>query len=95
LTYRASESSTADGTYWIARIPRPILLVRDAGEMIVQSFEPFMLLAAARAHGSLVPSITYVLLPNPRGPNPDGHFFGDNREPLASTIIAWLREQNL
>jgi pimeloyl-ACP methyl ester carboxylesterase len=95
LTYRASESSTADGTYWIARIPRPILLVRDEGEIIVQTFEPSMLLAAARAHGSLVPSITYVLLPNPRGPNPDGHFFSDNREPLASTIVAWLREQNL
>jgi hypothetical protein len=95
LTYRASESSTADGTYWIARIPRPVLLVCDAGEMIVQSFEPSMLLAAARAHGSLVPSITYVLLPNPRGPNPDGHFFSDNREPLVSTITAWLREQNL
>ena len=95
LTYRASESSTADGTYWIARIPYPILMVRDKGDMIVQSFEPSMLLAAARALGSLVPSITYVLLPNPRGPNPDRHFFRDNREPLARTIMAWLREQHL
>jgi pimeloyl-ACP methyl ester carboxylesterase len=95
LAYRASESSTADGTYWIARIPLPVLMVRDEGDTIVQSFEPSMLLAAARAHGSLVPGITHVLLPNPRGPNPGGHFFSDNREPLPSTIIAWLREQNL
>ena len=95
LTYRASESSAADGTYWIARLPYPVLMVRDEGDMTVQSFEPYMLLAAARAHGSLVPSIKYVLLPNHRGPNPDGHFFSDNREPLASTIIAWLREQSL
>lgn len=95
LTYRASEFSTADGTYWISRIPRPVLLVRDAGDTIIQAFEPSMLLAAARAHGSLVPSIKYVLLPNPRGPNPDGHFFSDNREPLVQTIMAWLREQNL
>jgi pimeloyl-ACP methyl ester carboxylesterase len=95
LTYRASESSTADGTYWIARIPYPVLLVRDEGDMIVQSFEPYMLLAAARAYGSLVPRIKYVLLPNHRGPNPDGHFFRDNRGPLAGTIIAWLREQRL
>ena len=95
LTYRASESSTADGTYWIARIPYPVLMVRDEGDMIIQSFEPSMLLAVARAHGSLMPSITYVLLSNPRGPNPDGHSFRDNREPLVRTIMAWLREQHL
>jgi hypothetical protein len=29
LTYRDEQASAADGTYWIARIPYPILLLRD------------------------------------------------------------------
>ena len=95
LTYRAEESSTADGTYWIRRIPRPILMVRDGGDTIIQSFEPYTLLSAATARGSLVPSIKYVLLPNPKGANPGGHGFIDNREPLANVIVAWLKEQKL
>ena len=95
LTYRAEGSSTADGTYWIRRIPRPILMVRDDGDAIIQPFEPYMLLSAARAAGSLVPSIEYVLLPNQKGPNPGGHGFSDNQEKLAETIVAWLREHKL
>ena len=39
LTYRSEASSTADGTYWIKRIPRPILMVRDAGDTVIQPFE--------------------------------------------------------
>jgi pimeloyl-ACP methyl ester carboxylesterase len=95
LTYRAEESSTADSTYWIRRIPRPILMVRDEGDTIIQSFEPTMLLAAATAHGSLVPHIKFVSLPNPQGPNPKGHSFADTQEPLANTIVAWLKERKL
>ena len=95
LTYRAEESSTADGTYWIRRIPRPILMVRDEGDAIIQPFEPYTLLSAARAHGSLVPSIEYVSIANPKGPNPAAHGFIDNQEPLADTIVAWLKRQKL
>jgi len=95
LTYRAEESSAADGTYWIRRIPRPILMVRDDGDTTIQPFEPYMLLSAARAPGSLVPSITFVLLPNPKGPNPEGHTFGDNQQALVRTVAVWLREQGL
>jgi pimeloyl-ACP methyl ester carboxylesterase len=95
LTYRAEASSTADGTYWIKRIPRPILMVRDAGDTIIQPFEPYMLLSAAQTHGSLVPDIKYVLLPNPKGPNPGGHRFIDNQEALVNTIIGWLQESKL
>ena len=39
LTYRSEASSAADGTYWIKRIPKPILIVRDAGDAIVPPFE--------------------------------------------------------
>ena len=95
LTYRSEASSTADGTYWIKRVPRPILMVRDAGDATIQPFEPYMLLSAATSEGSLVPGIKYVLLPNPKGANPGGHQFLDNVQPLAEAIAAWLGEQRL
>ena len=95
LTYRADQSSTADGTYWIRRIPKPILMLRDGGDTTIQSFEPYMLLSAATAPGSLVPSIKYVVVLNPKGSNPRGHRFSDNQEPLTNTIAVWLRDQNL
>ncbi len=95
LTYRAEQSSTADGTYWIRRIPQPILMLRDGGDATIQPFEPYMLLSAAKATGSLVPSIKYVIVPNAKGPNPRGHRFSDNQEPLANAIAAWLHDQKL
>ena len=95
LSYRHEATSTADGTYWIKRVPKPILMVRDAGDAIVQSFEPYMLLSAATSPGSLVPSAKLVVLPNPRGPSPQAHFFIDNQQPLLNTITAWLAEQKL
>ena len=95
LTYRTEASSTADGTYWIRRVPRPILLARDAGDAIVQAFEPVMLLSAATSAGSLVPSIKYVLLPNPKGSSADAHGFVDNKQALIDAIAAWLTEQRL
>ncbi|MBV8091254.1 MAG: hypothetical protein JO139_17120 [Alphaproteobacteria bacterium] len=52
-----------------------------------------MLLSAARAEGSLVPSINYVLLPNNRPPSREGHLFTDNTEPLADAVAAWLARQ--
>jgi pimeloyl-ACP methyl ester carboxylesterase len=93
LTYRSEASSTADGTYWIKRIPRPILMVRDAGDRVIQPFEPDMLLSAANSEGSLVPNIEYVLLPNAKGPDPGGHFFIDTAQALADATATWLGEQ--
>src|SRR5438105_11670539 len=85
LTYRGENSSTADGTYWIRRVPYPVLMVRDEGDVIVQAFEPNMLLSAANTAGSLVPSIKYVVLPNKlRGPAEHG--FVNNRELLVNTM---------
>ena len=49
LTYRDEQASAADGTYWIPRIPRPILIVRDEADGVVLPFEPYMLLSAAQA----------------------------------------------
>jgi pimeloyl-ACP methyl ester carboxylesterase len=95
LTYRDDQASAADGTYWIPRIPRPILIVRDEADGVVLPFEPYMLLSAAQAEGSLVPSIKYVLLPNERPPSREGHIFADNTEALVDAVSAWLEEQQL
>ena len=95
LTYRDEQTSVADGTYWIPRIPRPILILRDEADGVVLPFEPYMLLSAARAEGSLVPSIKYVLVPNHRPPSREGHLFADNREALIDTVSSWLVDQRL
>jgi pimeloyl-ACP methyl ester carboxylesterase len=95
LTYRAEQSSVADGTYWIRRVPYPILMVRDAGDLIVQPFEPANLLSAATAPGSLPINIHYINLPNAKGPNPAAHGFTDNQQPLADAIADWLQKLKL
>ena len=95
LTYRAEQSSAADGTYWIRRIPCPILMIRDDGDLFIQQFEPHMLLSAATSPGSLAPSIKYISLPNPKGPNAAGHSFSENQQPLTDAVANWLSEQKL
>jgi len=95
LTYRIEITAGADGPYWIKRVPRPILIVRDAGDTIIPPFEPYTLLSSATSPGSLVPSIKFVLLPDAKGPNPGGHFFADNGKALSETIANWLADQHL
>jgi pimeloyl-ACP methyl ester carboxylesterase len=95
LTYRDEQTSAADGTYWIPRIPHPILLVRDEADGIILPFEPHMLLSAAHAQGSLVKSITYVIAPDQHPPSAAGHIFTDNTQPLIDAISAWLAKQHL
>jgi alpha-beta hydrolase superfamily lysophospholipase len=95
LTYRDEQTSAADGTYWIPRIPHPILLVRDEADGIILPFEPHMLLSAAHAQGSLVKSITYVVAPDQHPASAAGHIFTDNTQPLIDAISAWLAEQHL
>ena len=94
LTYRSENTSAADGTYWIRRVPYPILMVRDEGDAIVQAFEPYMLLSAATTAGSLVPAIQYVMLPN-KARGPAEHYFVNNHEPLVATVAGWLTEHGL
>ena len=94
LTYRWENSSAADGTYWIRRVPYPILMVRDEGDVIVQGFEPPMLLSAAGSSGTLVPSIKYVNLAN-KERGPAQHGFINNRSQLVDTVVTWLKEHGL
>jgi pimeloyl-ACP methyl ester carboxylesterase len=95
LTYRDEQTSAADGTYWISRIPRPILILRDEADGVVLPFEPYMLLSAARTEGSLVPSVKYVLVPNHRPLSREGHQFADNTAALIDAVSVWLAEQDL
>ena len=95
LTYRWDGTGVADGTFWIKRIPHPILIVHDEGDPLVAGYEPEQLLAAAKSDGSIVPSVNLVSLPNPKGENAGVHGFGDVREKLIDTIAAWLKERGL
>ena len=95
LTYRWEQTSVADGTYWIHRIPLPILLVRDQADGLVQPFESHQLLSAAHSEGSLVTNVRYVLLPDAKPPDRDGHLFIGNEQPLTETVLSWLAEQHL
>src|SRR5262249_54181240 len=54
LTYRLEGVSAAEGVFWIKRIPRPVLMIRDEGDMTVHDFEPNVLLAAAQSDDSIV-----------------------------------------
>ena len=90
LTYRLDGVSAAEGDFWIKRIPRPVLMIRDEGDMMVHDFEPNVLLAAARSGDSIVPRIEFVSLPNPKGLNAAGHSFADNQDKLVATVVEWL-----
>jgi len=95
LTYRDDQVSAADSTYWVPRIPHPILILRDEADGGILPFEPYMLLSAAHAEGSLVHDITYVQVPNQRTPSREGHLFTDNLQPLIEAVSAWLAERHL
>jgi pimeloyl-ACP methyl ester carboxylesterase len=95
LTYRDETTGISDGTFWIKRIPRPILLVRDQSDGIVLPFEHNMLLSAAGTPGSLVQSVKFVLIPDDRPPGLAGHKFTNNQQPLIDTVTGWLADQHL
>jgi len=90
LTYRWERTSVADGTYWIHRIPDPILIVRDQSDAATAPFEPYMLLSATRSEGTLAPKVDFVLLPDAKPVSLRGHYFEGNEQPLADVITKWL-----
>lgn len=95
LTYRVEETSASDGTFWIRRTPYPILMVRDEADGIILDFEPYMLLSAATAEGSLVQGIEYVKLANPRPPAPENHVFTHTHPQLVDTVAQWLASRKI
>lgn len=95
LTYRVEETSAADGCFWIRRTPYPILMVRDEADGVILDFEPYMLLSAAAAQGSLVQGIDYVKLPDARTPSREGHVFTHTLPQLIDTVATWLRAHHI
>jgi hypothetical protein len=69
-------------------------MLRDSGDATIQPFAPYMLLSAATATGCLVTNIKYVVMPNPKGPNPRGHRFSDNQKPIASPLGSRSKNYN-
>jgi hypothetical protein len=95
LTYRWEKTSIADGTFWIHRIPKPILMIRDQSDGAIAPFEPHMLLSAAHSEGSLVSKIDFILLPDSKPVSLKGHSFDGNEQPLTDTIAKWLADLQL
>jgi pimeloyl-ACP methyl ester carboxylesterase len=97
LTYRDDLSAGADGTYWIRRVPDPIIVLRSQSDTTVNPFEPHMLIGAARADGSVVPAVEFHLIPDPEHANgdPGGHEFTYNSDAFTAAILKWLESKKL
>jgi pimeloyl-ACP methyl ester carboxylesterase len=88
-TYRDTSGSRAVSRYWIKFVSVPVLILRDSGDQIILPNEPLQLLRSAKSSGSLPKQIEYYLIPNEKGPNPNGHQFLDNQDQLAARIEDW------
>lgn len=86
LTYRTVGIAGARSVEWIARVPYPLLLVRDQNDSVIHDFEPGWLQAALE--GGLTPSATFVSLPS-AAPS-EGHRFEGSRAELVDTVARWL-----
>ncbi len=95
LTYRWDKTSIADGTFWIRRVPNPILMIRDQSDGVIAPFEPHMLLSAAHTEGALPPKVDFILLPDAKPPSLRGHSFEGNEQPLADAVAKWLADLHL
>lgn len=89
LSYRWEATSAADGTYWIKRIPIPILMMRGDQDTTIRDFEPNWLLAEANSEGSLVPSIKFVEIPG------GSHSLNENPEAVLEAEVSWLKSLGL
>jgi hypothetical protein len=88
LTYRRVGTAGARSVDWIARIPYPLLMLRDTNDPVIHDFEPGWLEAALE--DGLSPSVTVVSLPSD-APS-DGHRFEGSRDALIDTVSTWLAE---
>lgn len=90
LSYRREFASAADTTYWIKKIPRPILMLRGDQDTTILNFEPNWILEnATKAEGSIVPSMRFVSIPGA------GHSLRENPDAVIEAELTWLRELGL
>ncbi len=95
VTYEDYLSAGADSTYWIRRIPHPVLVVRSESDGLERSIEGTWLLSAARDEGSLVPDMTYAVVPDSHPPSAEGHAFVYNADQYVDTVLKWLAARRL
>ena len=86
LSYRQTGIAGARSVDWIARVPYPLLMVRDEHDPVINYFEPGQLEAAANA--GISPSVVNVLLPSPEGTN--GHAFEATGDALVDLAAPWV-----
>lgn len=87
LTYRRTELAGARSVEWIARVPNPLLMVRDEHDPIIEYFEPNWMEAAAAS--GLSPRVQTLALPSREGSN--GHAFETSGDQLVAAVDDWLR----
>ncbi|WP_420236970.1 alpha/beta hydrolase [Telmatobacter bradus] len=95
VTYEDYLSAGADSTYWIHRIPHPVLVVRSESDGLERSIEGTWLLSAARDEGSLVPDMTYAVVPDTHPPSAEGHAFVYNADQYVDIVQKWLAARHL
>ncbi len=88
LTYRRVGTAGARSVDWIARIPFPLLMVRDENDPVINYFEPGQLEAALQ--NGIAPSYTSVLLPSEAPSN--GHAFEKSGDALVELVTDWLND---
>jgi pimeloyl-ACP methyl ester carboxylesterase len=86
LSYRQTAIAGARSVDWIARVPYPLLMVRDEHDPVINYFEPGQLEVAANA--GISPSVANVLLPSPEGTN--GHAFESTGDALVDLAAPWV-----
>jgi len=85
-SYRDSRLAAPNSVDWVARVPYPILMVRDEHDTVILPFEATWMAAAARE--GLSPSVTAVALSSEAGSN--GHLFQTSMPQLVETAAEWL-----
>jgi pimeloyl-ACP methyl ester carboxylesterase len=86
-SYRDAEIAAPRSVEWVARLPYPLLMIRDAHDAVINPFEANeMAVSARRGHSG---AVTAVTLSSPAGSN--GHLFEGSRPALIETIAGWVK----
>lgn len=90
LSYRREFASSADTTYWIRKVPRPVLLMRGTQDQTILNFEPNWILEnATRSEGTICPSCKFVAIPGAT------HGLSENPDAVIAAELAFLQSLGL
>jgi pimeloyl-ACP methyl ester carboxylesterase len=86
-SYRDAEIAAPRSVEWVARLPYPVLMIRDEHDPVINAFEANeMAVAARRGHSG---AVTAVTLASAAGTN--GHHYEGSRPALIETISGWVK----